>query len=177
MPKITNSKTIFKTQRLEVQEKVVEFDKETRRFQIVVKGDSVMMIPVKKDGKIILIKEYFPAIDKYLYSFPKGKIDNNESPEKTVERELQEEIGYRPNKVQYLHSLFVSPGYLSQTTHLFICEDLTESSLQGDEAEKIEQFEFTKDEIDKLIQSGEINEARVVSGYFLFTNRSSSLDN
>lgn len=167
MVKIVSQKTVYETRWIKVVDLQIEFSKTTQNFQIVEKNDSAMIVPVTNDGKLILIKEYFAASNSYLLTFPKGRVDEGEDPQSTIIRELQEEAGFKPQKVKLLTSLLVSPGYLKQKTFVYLCRDLVESSMEGDEGEKPEVKTFTFDEVEKMIESGEIQEARVIAAFYL----------
>lgn len=55
--------------------------------------DAVMIIPKTKDDELVLIKQFRPAVNDYLYEFPAGLVDPDESIYEAVRRELKEETG------------------------------------------------------------------------------------
>ena len=170
MAKILSEKIAYQTPHVKVIDLEISFAKKRSVYQIVQKNDSVMLIPVLENGKLILIKEYSAAANSYLLTFPKGRVETGEKPEITIVRELQEEAGYKPGKIKLLTSLLVSPGYLRQKTYIYLCTNLTKSRLQGDVGEQPEVKTFTFKEVDDLIKQGKIQEARIIAAFYLARN-------
>ena len=115
------------------------------------KTDAVRAVPyIKKDGKIyvVLIKEFRHAIGKYIYGTPAGLVDNGESTENTIKRELKEEIGA---KVLYLQkvqdSAYSSAGMTDETIECFYAEVELTGKQHLDATESI-SYEIV--ELDKL---------------------------
>lgn len=72
-------------------------------------ADGVMMIPITTDDHLVLVKQFRPAINDYIYEFPAGLVDPGESVEETAKRELFEETGLKCVKFEYL----IKPSYTS----------------------------------------------------------------
>src|SRR5262245_41046843 len=76
------------------------FDGTTKTFEVIRRQDSVVIIPVMKNGKIAITKQKQPAMD-WFYSVPAGRIDKpGESPKQTAIRELREEAGLVAEKMK-----------------------------------------------------------------------------
>ena len=99
--------------------------KEVARY-VVRRGDSVGILPVCKDtGEIVLVRQFrYPACggggDGYLWEIPAGMLGGEEDRENAARRELEEEIGVKPDRLQYLISFFLSPGAIDERFHLFL---------------------------------------------------------
>lgn len=171
-----SEKTIFKTKLFTIKDIVIELnDKKQITYQLMEKGDTALIVPLKSNGNLVLVKEYFYAIDEYQLGLPKGRIEENEDPLKTANKELQEEIGYRAGRLDKLGVLTMSPGYLTQKTHIFLARDLEESALDGDEPEVLEVIEFPFSDFEKLIDNGQLTESRMISALYMargFINKS-----
>lgn len=102
-----------------------------------------------------------------MLGLPKGRIDPGENETETANRELQEEIGMKANKMDRLATLTMSPGYLTQQTHIFLARDLKENPLYGDEEEKLEVIKYPFYKFEKLIENGELTEARMIAALYL----------
>lgn len=61
----------------------------------------------------------------------------------------------------------MSPGYLTQKSHLFLARGLVESRLEGDEEEKLEIVKHPFDSFEQLIDQGQITEARAIAALYL----------
>jgi ADP-ribose diphosphatase len=170
MIKRLKEKTIFTTAFFSIKNIDLKSSSGVATFQIIEKSDTALVVPILKN-KILLIYEYFAAIDSYSLSFPKGRIEEGEDVRNTVNRELQEEIGYKAAAITHLATLTVSPGYLSQKTHIFLAEKLTISKKTVDELEQPEVREYTMEEIEKLIIKGVLTEARMIAAFHLLLQR------
>src|SRR4051812_49907849 len=80
----------------------------TRRFpngqehhvDIVRHAPSIVLIPVEDDGRVIIVKQYRAPLDREMWEFPAGRLNEGESPEEAARRECEEEIGYVPHRLQ-----------------------------------------------------------------------------
>ena len=92
MSKKIAEREVFKTDIFSVKEIDLELkNKKKVTYSVVEKKDSSLIVPITDDGQLILIKEYFAAIDSYEIGLPKGRVDSG-NPLDAANRELQEEI-------------------------------------------------------------------------------------
>ena len=164
MPKILKKKTIYKSKLFNIEQADIKFGDKILNYEIICgtgKG-AVLVVPIIGDD-IIFIKEYAAAVDSYMVTFPKGKIDKDENMYEAANRELQEEIGYKSNDIKFIKKIYLAPGYINHITYIMFAEDLTESSLLGDEPERLEQIRVNKDELHKFLETSEIIDSRVYS--------------
>lgn len=125
---------------------------------------AVCMVPVTAEGSLLLVTQYRHAAGKRLLELPAGTLEPGEAPLAAVARELQEEVGQYPEEITPLGGFYVAPGYTTEYIHLFVCSDLRESHLAGDEDEDIEIEVRTAAEALAAIDSGEICDAKSVIG-------------
>lgn len=125
---------------------------------------AVAMVPVTDDGRLLLVTQYRHAAGRRLLELPAGTLEPGEEPIAAVSRELQEEVGYRPGRIEPLGGLFVAPGYTSEYIHLFVCSELVAARLEADEDEDIEVEVRTREQALGAIDSGEICDAKSVIG-------------
>ena len=121
---------------------------------------AVLIIPVL-DKKIIFIKEYAAAVDDYMLTLPKGKIDSNETIYQAADRELQEEIGFKSNKMKFIKEIYLAPGYIDHVTYMMLAESLKPSSLIGDEPEDLEIIHVEIPRISTFLEKNKIIDSRV----------------
>lgn len=166
--KRVGERVIFKTHFFTIKDIDLESeDGKKATYQIIEKFNTALIVPVTAKDKFILIKEYFYATDEYLWTFPKGRIDEGHDELTTANKELQEEAGYKAGRLDKLGVLTMSPGYSTQKTYVLLARDLTESKLAGDELGEIAVKEFSSQEVQDLIVKNEINEARTISAFYL----------
>lgn len=87
------SKTVFVTPWFSVEEIIV--NKLTKPYYKIIIEDGVIILAITKDKKLILVRQFRPALKTYALEFPAGGIDKNENPLDAAKRELYEETGYR----------------------------------------------------------------------------------
>jgi ADP-ribose pyrophosphatase len=143
---------------------------QTAKREIVRHSGAVAVVPVDSEGKLILVRQYRYAAGRILLEIPAGTLYKDEDPALCAVRELQEETGYKPGRLQKIGGIFVAPGYTTEFIHLYIATDLIESRLQMDEDEFIEVVRMTLDEVLERIQSGEIADGKTVSAVLLAQN-------
>lgn len=168
MKKRIGEKEIFKTKFITIKDiKIQLSNSKVKTYQIIDKGNTSLIVPLTSDGDLILIEEFFAAINEYQLGLPKGRIDVGQDPLTTANKELQEEIGFKANKLTKLGILTISPGYFSQKTYIFLAQELVHSTLEKDEDEEIKILKIPFNNFENYIKQGEITEARVISALYL----------
>lgn len=87
--------------------------------EVAVHPGGAVVIPIKDDGKIILVKQFRYPLQKTLIELPAGKLDLNEDPLKCAVRELEEETGYKAKHFEKLGAIYTAPGYCTEILHIF----------------------------------------------------------
>jgi 8-oxo-dGTP pyrophosphatase MutT (NUDIX family) len=95
---------------------------------------------VALDGsqRVCLLRQYRYAVDDWLWELPAGKLEPDEPPLGTAQRELREEAGVRAAHWQRLGSCLSSPGVLTERVHLFLASGISPADLAHERAEVIE---------------------------------------
>ncbi len=127
----------------------------------------VCVLPINDDNEIILVKQYRTPIDTVLWEIPAGKIDPNEKPLETAKRELREETGYTAETWIDCGFIYPCPGYSDEKLYLFIAKKLIAGETDLDYGEIVSTSKFTMDEIQSLIKSGEMRDAKTLAALFL----------
>jgi ADP-ribose pyrophosphatase len=122
-------------------------------------------MPVDDRGRVLLVKQYRLPARKYLWELPAGRVDRGEKPLAAAKRELAEETGYRAKKFEKLAEFYPSPGFLAEKMTIYLATGLTEGQQTPMEDERIETKWFTPREIDALLASGKILDAKTNIGF------------
>ncbi|MBE9189941.1 NUDIX hydrolase [Gloeocapsopsis crepidinum LEGE 06123] len=128
-----------------------------------------LAVPVTPEGKLILLKQYRFAVQGRLLEFPAGTVEPNEDPFKTIQREIQEETGYRAHKWQKLGQFFLAPGYSDEVIYAFLAQnlELLEQPPHQDIDEDMETVLMTVQELEQAILDGEAVDAKSISSFLL----------
>ena len=95
----------------------------------------------------------------------------NEEILEAANRELQEEIGHKANKLSNIFTLDLAPGYIDHKTYIVLAEELNPSKLEGDEPEALEVVECKFSNLNNLICNPKNNiEARAIACVYLLQN-------
>lgn len=134
------------------------------------KGGGACSVPVLPDGRILLIRQFRPAVDRVTLELPAGAKDSRgEDPMKTAARELEEETGYRPSAMTKLAHILTAVAWCNESTDIYLAEGLEKVSGQHlDEAEEIEICAFPLEELCRRIYAGEIQDAKTVAGIMAY---------
>lgn len=135
----------------------------TKREVIYHQG-AVAIVAIDTDDYVLLVKQYRSGAKKVIYEIPAGVLEPNEDPEAAIIRELREETGYRPEKLQTLGGLYLTPGYNTEYIHLYYAEGYAHDPLEQDEDEFVELVRMPFSEALDMIDTGEINEAKTIAG-------------
>ena len=141
--------------------------RETRR-EIVEHSDCVAIVAIDADDNVLLVKQFRKAVEKELLEIPAGGIDPGEDPVTAVRREMREETGYLPQKVERLGGFYSAPGYCTEYLHLYLATDLTPSQLFAEDTESIKLVRVPVSQIPGLIASGSICDAKSIAGLLTF---------
>jgi ADP-ribose diphosphatase len=74
--------------------------------------DYAAIVALTEDARVVLVRQYRPAVDRYTIELPSGIVDPGEAPDATAGREFLEETGWRAETVELLGSLTPDNGRL-----------------------------------------------------------------
>ena len=136
--------------------------------EIVEHSDCVAIVAVDADGNVLLVNQFRKPVEKELLEIPAGGIDPGETPETTVCRELREETGYLPRRVEKLGGFYSAPGYCSEYLYLYLATDLIPSQLYAEDTENIRLVRMPIVQIPGLIASGSICDSKSIAGLLTY---------
>ncbi|MBM2824932.1 MAG: ADP-ribose pyrophosphatase [Dehalococcoidales bacterium] len=141
--------------------------RETTR-EIVEHSDCVAIIAIDDNDNVLLVNQFREAAGKELLEIPAGGIEPGEDPVTAVGRELQEETGYLPRKVERLGGFYLAPGYCTEFLHLYLATELVPSQLYAEDTESIRLTRLPVSQIPGLLTSGSLCDAKSIAGLFTF---------
>jgi len=148
--KILDSKVRFSSKFVTVrEEKLLRPDgKVASPYYAIERPNAVQIVPVTRDRKLILIREYKNGLKDLTWSIPAGFIDRKESAVEAAKRELLEETGIAAEKFIRLGGFNSGAGVQRNTEYYFLAKNVSKVSKQNlDEFEEIEVETFNFDDI------------------------------
>ena len=137
----------------------VEIDLETIRHP-----GAAAVVPVRDDGRVVLIHQFRHAAGGYIYEIPAGKLHPGEAPLTCAARELEEEVGYCAGSFTLLSSIFTAPGFADEVIHVYKATELTPGRQQLDRDEVLDIVEMSLEEAMGKIAEGTIRDAKTIVG-------------
>lgn len=116
--------------------------------------------PAGDDPQLLLIKQYRYAADGFIYEIPAGRLDEGEDPADCARRELREETGCTAERVEYMYTMFTTPGFTDEKIHLFMAVGLTRGEAGPEADEFLEVETVTLSRALEMVERGEIKDAK-----------------
>ena len=127
------------------------------------------VVPVTDEGKILMVRQYRNALERYTLEIPAGALDTADEPVITcASRELEEETGYRSENLEWLINLRTTVAFCNEKIEVFVAKNLIPSKQHLDEDEFIDLGAYTMEELKEKIYSGEIEDAKTVSALLAY---------
>lgn len=130
------------------------------------------VLPVTKDGKILMVRQYRNALDRFTLEIPAGKLDEPDEPKiECAYRELEEETGFKSEDLEYLMTINTTVAFCDECIGVYIARNLipTKQNLDADESIDVEEWDV-KDLL-RLIYSGKMTDGKTVAAILAYAQR------
>jgi ADP-ribose pyrophosphatase len=118
--------------------------------------------PRDPDPRVLLIRQFRHAADNFIWEIPAGRLDPGEAPEACARRELEEETGMRARTIEWLTTIYTTPGFTDERIHLYAALNLTEGETSYDTDEFIERVAMPASRALAMVRDGEITDAKTI---------------
>lgn len=130
------------------------------------------VVPVREDGKILMVRQYRNALDRATLEIPAGKVDRADEPKiECAYRELEEETGYRCEKLEYLISVNTTVALCDELIEIYVARNLKPSHQRLDEDEYVDVEAYELDELCRMIYAGELRDSKTVAAILAYKDR------
>ena len=162
------TKTVYRGSIVNVRNDVAELQNDNRASREVVEHPGgVGIVPVAKDNKILMVRQFRYPMEEELLEIPAGKLGEGEDPFECAVRELSEETGCTAGKYVNLGAIYPSPGFCRETLHLYLALDLEYGEMHLDENELLSVEAIGIDELIGMIMANELKDAKSVVGIMM----------
>lgn len=159
-----NSEKVFEGKIINLRIDTVECPNKKYAKREIVEHKGAVGIVAIDNNEIILVKQYRKAVEDFLYEIPAGKIELNEEPLNCANRELIEETGLCPNRIEKLTEFYTSPGFCNEKIYLYKATDLKQVNNNLDEDEFIDVVRVSLEEAKTMIKDHKIIDAKTIIG-------------
>ncbi len=144
-------------------------DGKIAEFDFIGHNGAAAVVPVADDGKIILVRQYRNALDRFTLEIPAG--GKNGTDEKGIDcasRELEEETGYYSDNLEWLITVNTTVAFCNEKIEIFMARDLKKTKQNLDEGEFVEVESYSLDELLKMIREGKIMDSKTVAAILAY---------
>ena len=127
------------------------------------------VVPVRGDGKILMVRQYRNALDRFTLELPAGKLDDPKEPTlECAKRELEEETGYRAGKMEYLLTVNTTVAFCNEKIDLYLATDLTKTEQHLDPDEEINVERWNIEDLKQMIYEGKMTDSKTIAGILTY---------
>lgn len=135
------------------------------------------VLPVADDGRILMVRQYRNALDRYTLEIPAGKLDEPEEPKiQCGYRELEEETGFRAERLEYLMSLNTTVAFCDEAIDIFVARHLIPSCQHLDEDEVIDVEPWELADLEEMIYTGRLTDGKTIAAIMAYARKYRSVD-
>lgn len=159
---------------------IIDFYKDTVQVPNgnVVKWDFIghkgaaAVVPVREDGRILMVRQYRNALDRYTLEIPAGGLNGVDEPTKdAAERELEEETGYQCKEMELLISIRTTVAFCNEKIDIYVARDLTPGRQKLDEDEFINVEAYDIEELTQMIFDTKIQDSKTIAALMAYKDK------
>ena len=136
-------------------------DGNVAKWDFIEHSGAAAVVPVLDDGRILLVRQFRNALDRETLEIPAGGINKGEEAYAAAMRELEEETGYKTDRVAFCNEII----------EVYTAKNLCKTQQHLDEDEFIDVESYTEDEITDMIYSGKIQDSKTIAAIMAYINK------
>lgn len=154
---------------LKVYQDTVQVNGHEAKWDYIHHNGAAAVVAVNEKGKLLMVRQYRNALDRFTLEIPAGALDYPEEPKiDCAYRELEEETGFRTDHLEYLISINTTIAFCDEAIDVFVAEHLIPSVQHLDPDENIQVEEWELDDLLKLIYEGKMTDGKTVSSILAY---------
>lgn len=141
----------------------------TEEWDYIHHRGAAAVVPVTDDGRIIMVRQYRNALERFTLEIPAGALDDPEEPGINCSaRELEEETGYRSENLEWLITLRTTVAFCNERIEVYVAKNLVPSKQHLDPNEFVNVELHTVEELKQMIFDGEIEDSKTVASILAY---------
>ena len=130
------------------------------------------VVPVREDGKLLMVRQYRNALDRYTLEIPAGGLNGSDEPTRdAAARELEEETGYRSDELEWLITIRTTVAFCNEKIDIYMAKNLIRTEQHLDEDEFIHVEAYSIEELTQMIMEGKIEDSKTVSAIMSYKDK------
>lgn len=157
---------------LKMYQDTVEVNGHQAKWDYIHHNGAAAVVAVTDEGKLLMVRQYRNALDRFTLEIPAGALDYPEEPKiQCAYRELEEETGFRTEKLEYLLSINTTIAFCDEAIDVFLARNLIPSEQHLDPDENIEVEEWELKDLLELIYTGKMTDGKTVASILAYAHR------
>lgn len=143
-------------------------DGNTAIYDFVGHNGAAAAIGVLNDGKLLMVRQYRNALDRFTLEIPAGGLEPNEPTINAAARELEEETGYKCGKIEKLITIRTTVAFCNEKIDIYLATDLKETQQHLDDGEYVDVKAYDLDELISMIYDGVIEDSKTIAAIMAY---------
>lgn len=154
------------------QDKVQGPDGLVHNYDFIGHNGAAAVLPIRDDGKILMVKQYRNALDRFTIELPAGGLNGKDEPGIVcAARELEEETGYKSEDLEHLITIRTTIAFCNEQIEIYIARNLQKTAQHLDEGEFVDVVEYTIDELVNMVYNSTIQDSKTISAIMTYYNK------
>lgn len=142
------------------------------KWDFIKHNGAAAVVPVDDEGRLIMVRQYRNALERYTLEIPAGGLNSSEEPTReAAARELAEETGYSAQKLELLLTIRTTVAFCNEKIDIYVATGLTPGSQHLDEDEYVDVKAYEVKELLDKIWKGEIQDSKTVAAILAYREK------
>ena len=142
------------------------------KWDFIKHNGAAAVAPVDDRGRLIMVRQYRNALERYTLEIPAGGLNSPEEPTRdAAARELAEETGYSAQKLELLLTIRTTVAFCNEKIDIYVATGLTPGSQHLDEDEYVDVKAYEVEELLDKIWKGEIQDSKTVAAILAYREK------
>lgn len=150
----------------------VEVNGHIAEWDFIHHDGAAAVVAVNEDGKLLMVRQYRNALDRFTLEIPAGKLDMpGESTLVCAKRELEEETGYTSENVEYLLTVNTTIAFCDEKVDIYLARDLKKTAQHLDPEEEINVELWDIEDLKQLIYDGKMTDGKTIAAIMTYASK------
>ena len=138
------------------------------KWDFIKHNGAAAAVPVTEDGKILMVRQYRNALERYTLEIPAGGLNPGENTDVAAARELEEETGYASDDLELLISLRTTVAFCNEKIDIYVAKNLVKTHQHLDEDEFLNVEAYSLKELEDKIFRQEIEDSKTIAALMAY---------